>query len=254
MTLPFHVVKIGQFAFAAIPFEVTVGAGLILRKAVMDELAGHGVTHTVCLAYTNAYADYLVTRDEYALQDYEAGFTIFGPWSHAATVQITTELAKALAVGQTVDHGPMPEDNTAVTPVEPHWNKLDEVPEGVQFGEVAVDVPAQVVAGDTVNVTFWAAHLANDFMLGKSFFLVERLEGDAWVAVANDNSPSTKLFWERVKCTPAKSCSQSRVEWKVPEAVLPGTYRISYKGVWKAADGILTPFDGMSSDFDVQAK
>jgi neutral ceramidase len=41
-------------------------------------LADRGVTEVVCSTYTNAYCGYITTYEEYQLQLYEGGHTVFG--------------------------------------------------------------------------------------------------------------------------------------------------------------------------------
>lgn len=253
LVLPFQVIRVGQLAFATLPFEITTVAGYRLREAVKKVLAAEGVTHTITLGYSNSYNDYMTTREEYSIQDYEGGFTVFGPWSNAAAVQIVTELAQAMVSGAEVDRGPDPIDLTEKVTPAAHWNDYDEVPDGVNYGDLVTDMQPVITAGSTASATFWAAHLANDFFQGKSFFTIEQKAGNEWVVVATDAYPETKLYWDRVSCHSGKHCSQSKVEWAIPEDATPGTYRIGYKGVWKKADGTLTPFEGYSSEFEVGA-
>lgn len=253
LTVPFSVIRIGQLAFVALPFEVTTVAGYKIRTAIKQVLAPKGVTHTLTVGYSNGYNSYMVTRDEYSIQNYEGGFTLYGPWSNAAAAQIATGLAEALANDQPVEMGTPPRDLEADVPAAKHWNDFDEVPEGTEFGQIAVDVPQQVYVGDAVTATFWAAHLSNDFLLGKSFLTIERKAGDNWVVEATDDNPNTKLYWGRVDCKPNTHCSQSREEWTIPEGTTPGTYRIGYEGVWKKPDGTLVPFTGVSSEFLVSS-
>lgn len=251
-TLPFMVARIGQLGLVVLPFEITTMAGYRIRTAALESLKEIGITHTICFGYSNSYNDYMVTREEYVLQDYEAGFTVFGPWSNMATVQIATELSRAMVSGETVDRGPDPMDLSSIVTPAAHWNDFDAIPADTDFGDVAEGPAAEVSVGETAKATFWAAHLSNDFMLGKTFLTIEKKDGDSWSVVATDDHPSTKLYWKRINCLPANHCSQSRVEWTIPEGTLAGTYRIGYNGYWKNKEGTLTPFEGHSSEFEVK--
>ncbi len=80
--LPLHIVRIGGFALVAMPFETTTVSGRRLRATI--EAALPGVSHVVVSPYANAYVGYLTTFEEYQVQHYEAGYTMFGQHSLAA--------------------------------------------------------------------------------------------------------------------------------------------------------------------------
>lgn len=76
--LPIQLVIIGNIALAGIPAEITTIAGLRLENSLLEILADRGVTEVVCSTYTNAYCGYITTYQEYQLQMYEGGHTVFG--------------------------------------------------------------------------------------------------------------------------------------------------------------------------------
>lgn len=76
--LPIHLVIIGNLALAGIPAEITTIAGQRLEESLLEILADRGVTEVVCSTYTNAYCGYITTYEEYQLQLYEGGHTVFG--------------------------------------------------------------------------------------------------------------------------------------------------------------------------------
>jgi len=80
--VPLHIVRIGAFALVALPFETTTVSGRRLRATVQASLPG--VSHVVVSPYANAYVGYLTTFEEYQVQHYEAGYTLFGQHSLAA--------------------------------------------------------------------------------------------------------------------------------------------------------------------------
>jgi neutral ceramidase len=89
--LPMQLFRLGDVAIAAVPAEFTTVAGIRLRDVVAQRLHEVGVEHAVLAGYANAYAGYVTTPEEYALQDYEGGSTHFGKWTHPAYL---TEFAK----------------------------------------------------------------------------------------------------------------------------------------------------------------
>jgi neutral ceramidase len=76
--LPIQLIIIGDLALAGIPAEITTIAGQRLENSLLEILADRGVKEVVCSTYTNAYCGYITTYEEYQLQMYEAGHTVFG--------------------------------------------------------------------------------------------------------------------------------------------------------------------------------
>ncbi len=114
-TVPLQLVRIGQFAMLGIPAEVTTVAGLHLRRAVARGLAQTGVEITAISTYTNGYAQYVTTAEEYDLQHYEGASTLFGRGTLDAIVNATTELALAAAGGGSLkQHGTLVDLRTRV--------------------------------------------------------------------------------------------------------------------------------------------
>lgn len=102
--VPLHLVRVGPFAMTALPFESTTVSGRRMRQTV--EAALPGVTHSVVSTYANAYVGYLTTFEEYQVQHYEAGYTLFGPHSLAA---VRGELeALAAQLGRSARSGDLP--------------------------------------------------------------------------------------------------------------------------------------------------
>jgi neutral ceramidase len=90
--MPLQIVKIGTIALAAFPFEITTIAGQRLKKTLEDLLVGKDdYTEVILCPYSNAYNGYITTPEEYRVQVYEGGHTVFGEWSLAA---LQTEFEK----------------------------------------------------------------------------------------------------------------------------------------------------------------
>lgn len=89
--LPLQIVKIGSLALACFPFEITTIAAQRLKKTIEDVLLGNGYDEVILCPYSNAYAAYITTYEEYQVQEYEGGHTVFGEYSLAA---LQTEMEK----------------------------------------------------------------------------------------------------------------------------------------------------------------
>lgn len=96
--LPLQIVTIGQVAIVCCPGEFTTMAGTRLRQMVAERLQGRGIRHVLICTYCNDYMGYVTTNEEYQLQAYEGGHTIFGQWTLAAFqtrfAGLATELLK----------------------------------------------------------------------------------------------------------------------------------------------------------------
>jgi neutral ceramidase len=250
--LPLQVVRLGNVALVALPFEPTTMAGRRVRKQVLAQLSPLGVDQVLIAGLSNAYAGYLATREEYAKQDYEGASTHFGPWTLAAVQQEVDKLASAMRTGTPVTPGPTPRDlrneqNTVQTGVV-----YDDKPLSVNFGSLVTDARASYLRGETVSVKFWGGHPKNNLRRQGSFLQVQRKSGTSWVTVANDWDWETKYRWLRYDCAPTYGCSHVTTEWKIPADATPGIYRIRHDGDWKSGwDGLIRAYSGTSREFTV---
>lgn len=73
--LPVHTVKTSAFILIGIPFEITTMAAKRVREMISKEFK---IENVIISSYTNAYAGYITTPEEYSLQYYEGGHTVFG--------------------------------------------------------------------------------------------------------------------------------------------------------------------------------
>jgi len=250
--LPLQVVRVGNLALVGVPFEMTTMAGRRLRQAVLAKLSPVGVTDVVIAGLANAYAGYLVTREEYARQDYEGASTHFGPWTLAAVTQESEKLANALVAGTAVPAGPTPRDLRNDQTTVQTGVVYDDKPLTVSFGSVVTNANASYTRGQTVTVKFWGGHPKNNLRRQGTFLSVQRKSGTSWVTVANDWDWETTYRWQRHDCAPTFGCSHVTTTWTIPTNATLGTYRIVHYGDWKSGwDGLIRPYTGTSREFTV---
>jgi neutral ceramidase len=116
--LPLQIATIGSIALIAIPAEITTIGGKRLHDTLLQELAPLGITDVLISPYANAYAGYITTNEEYQVQAYEAGHTLFGQWTLAAYQTRFRDLARELASQKQNDNwGQKPE----IRPLEAVW-------------------------------------------------------------------------------------------------------------------------------------
>ncbi|KAK9727165.1 hypothetical protein RND81_05G263000 [Saponaria officinalis] len=255
--LPVQILRIGQFVILSVPSEFTTMAGRRLRDAVKMVLTSasdgefNGL-HVVIAGLTNSYSQYVTTHEEYEVQRYEGASTLYGPHTLSAYIQEFQKLAKALIEGKTVDPGPQPPDllNKQLGFLAPVI--MDTPPLGSSFGDCCTDVPSNATfkKADMVSVVFWSACPRNDLMTEGTFALVEMLHGkDTWEPMYDDDDFCLRFKWSR----PSKlsTRSQATIEWRIPQNVQPGVYRIRHFGASKGLFGSVHHFEGTSSAFVV---
>lgn len=94
--LPVQILILGNLALAAVPGEITTVAARRLRSSLEQTLAQRGVQQVVVGSYANAYHGYITTAEEYAVQNYEGGHTVFGKWTLAAFQTVFDQVARAM--------------------------------------------------------------------------------------------------------------------------------------------------------------
>lgn len=245
--LPLQIATIGNLALVAVPFEITTMAGRRLREMVAGALAG--VDHVVIAGLANAYAGYMATREEYALQHYEGASTHFGPFSLSALMQETHRVATSLRDGTALDPGPTPRDldccqSSLITGVV-----FDDKPLFKSFGDVHSNAASSYARGQTARAVFWGGHPRNNLKIQGSFLEVQRLVNGAWVTVARDWDPETRYIWQR----DGIANSKVTIEWDIPADAAPGQYRLRHSGHWKSGwTGNIHSYAGTSRAFTVQ--
>lgn len=215
--LPVQFIGIGSLYLICLPVEVTIAAGLRLRRAVADVMSTD-VQHVLVQGYANGYAHYLTTPEEYDEQRYEGGSTVFGRNELAAFLDATRSLAIAVRDGSPVESGTPPPRHRLTIPA------LTGSPRLAGRRPLAVrSAPASATAGTGVVVEFDADH--PNALLRPTYLSIGRECPTGWEIVADDSSLSTEITWRRDSAWNFVA----RVTWQVP-ADAAGNYQISYIG------------------------
>ena len=244
--LPVQILKIGNLAIVAQPTEITTMAGRRLKETVMNALAGQ-VDYVVIAGLSNAYAEYVATREEYAMQHYEGASTHFGPYTLNAFQEKFAYIAQAMKNGTSVTPSPTPRDIANAQILLVPGVVFDDKPLFKSFGSVYSDANASYTRGQTVSVTFWGGHPKNNYQIQNTFLKVEKVTSSGTVTVANDWDPETRYYWKR----DGIANSKITIKWDTTNAA-PGTYRIRHYGHWKSGwTGAITAYEGVSRNFTV---
>ncbi|WP_197320871.1 neutral/alkaline ceramidase [Saccharomonospora sp. NB11] len=244
--VPVQLVRIGSLYLVAIPGEVTISAGLRLRRTVAD-VVGADVRDVLVAGYSNGYAHYVTTPEEYDAQHYEGGSTLFGRWELDAFRQTAHDLATALRDGTTLPVGTAPPDLSSRQLVLQPGVVLDTPVLGTRFGDVLTQPRSVYLPGETASVVFSGAHPGNDLHRGSTYLEVQRWEDGEWRRIADDGDASTTLTWKRHGI----SASKVTATWTVPADAPAGTYRIRYHGDAKDLSSTVREFTGTSAEFRV---
>ena len=102
--VPVQLLRMGQLYLIGIPGEVTIVAGLRLRRTVAA-VVGAALEDVLVAGYSNGYIHYVTTPEEYEEQQYEGASTLFGRWELPALQQTAAALATAMRDGTAVDPG-----------------------------------------------------------------------------------------------------------------------------------------------------
>ncbi|KAI8915750.1 Neutral/alkaline nonlysosomal ceramidase [Gorgonomyces haynaldii] len=258
--VPLQLFVLGRkFVIIGQPSEITTMAGRRLREAVLNQLLKDGRVDSDCriviAGLSNTYTSYVTTYEEYQMQRYEAGSTIFGPHTLNGYIDRFVKLASSFTTANTlptadpVQEGAYSEftlNNDLI-----HRIIFDAAPWGKSLGSVAVQPQVRVGLGETVTSTFYCAHPRN-FKTFRSYMAIEQFVDGKWTVFLDDASWDTKFFWRRTggALSPTSECD---LTWSVNETVptQPGTYRFHVYGTEKRLDGKFYDFDGVSNSFVV---
>jgi neutral ceramidase len=245
--VPVQLLRIGPLYLIGIPGEVTITAGLRLRRTVAA-IVGAELHHVLVAGYSNGYIHYVTTPEEYEAQRYEGASTLFGRWELAALQQTAAELATVMHAGAMVDPGPATIDLSSRTRARRNRDRTPDVtPRGQTFGEVVVEPRDTYAGGQRVTVTFVAAHPNNVLHRGGTYLEVQRRDGEGWHTLYDDGDWATRFEWRRTQ----KHSSEVTISWDIPQDVRTGRYRIRYSGDARDGAGALHPFHGDSPEFEV---
>ncbi|MDD9893563.1 MAG: neutral/alkaline non-lysosomal ceramidase N-terminal domain-containing protein, partial [Gammaproteobacteria bacterium] len=252
--IPFQLFRIVNLGIVGLPWEITTMAGRRILATLLDVLKEDGVDYVVINGLSNDYVSYLTTREEYALQMYEAASNQFGPWSLAAVQQETRRLALDMVNGVASDIGPDP----AVTSpdlIQVQPTQGTDQPNGNAFGDVTLQPNATYAPGDTVQVDFQSSSPNSDLKTDSSFLFVERKIGtDSWEIIYRDADPETTYNWRPDNPQPQAGPSSSHIAeilWRIPRNTQPGIFRVRFEGVANQAS-VLTPYEGTSNEFVIE--
>jgi hypothetical protein len=176
-----QVVRVGDRLLLGAPGEPSVEMGRRFEQAVRPELPA-GVTEPVVVGLANDYMGYLTTPEEYQMQHYEGGHTVFGLWTSVLVRNSLVALSRSMAAGEPA---PTPDQPAALGGTDP-----GEFPAGDGEGSVTEEPAASVRRFDTVSIAWSGSPMGVDRPVDEPFVSLERMVRGRWRTSDTDLGPA----------------------------------------------------------------
>ena len=243
------IARIGQLAIIALPAEVTTMAGRRLRQTVKTHL-GDWATDVVLAGYSNGYAGYVTTPEEYDLQQYEAGHTLHGRWTLPAYQQVAKKLARALqnktVIQQTVSY----DDWRGKSPtLNLHDGSPDQLPDGISLDQALPLRQTNYSIGDIITTQFYSGNPTAQYDRHQYFMSVEMKQAGSWIEVSNDHDWSTKISWSKER---ENKPLIAQLAWDTAGNTTAGLYRMKHSGLLTLPGGKTKSFEATSDVFKLE--
>lgn len=93
--MPIHIARLNELLLISLPFEVDLEAGNRIRSSVQNILADKNL-RVVIASHANSYMGYVTTPEEYGVQFYEGGHTIYGKYTQPYLSRVVANSVKRL--------------------------------------------------------------------------------------------------------------------------------------------------------------
>lgn len=246
------VARLGPLFFMTLPGEPTHSLAEHARLQIAELSAEHDV---MVVGYSQDHLLYLTHPEDWYLGEYEAEFSIWGPWAGRYLVERQMELARDMLNGF---NGPayyeelpnlQPEVGTAVRDIE----------KSLSAGTIHADAPPTIERLGVLEITVGGG----DPKLGTPLFTLEKQNSDGqFVAVQDPTNPArnidsthldTIVLYRPVVPTTKEILAERDhrwlFQWQVPPTLPTGTYRIHVAG--KALTTTTAEWDAKTTPFAV---
>jgi neutral ceramidase len=169
----FHVIRLGDRLMLGAPGEPSVEMARRFRRSVRPRMP-EGVRDPFVVGLSNDYMGYLTTPEEYEMQHYEGGHTVFGTWTSILAQQTFARLSEAMAAGR-----PAPEPSQPAALGETGGGE-PQVGSGGVRGRLIHGPPRRAERMRTVELSWWGAPDGVDRPLDQPFLSLERRARGGW--------------------------------------------------------------------------
>jgi neutral ceramidase len=209
--VPLVALRLGDRMIVSIPGEMTEEMGKRVRAAVLQAVAGSGVTRAVISGLANEYLQYFTTPEEYERRHYEGGSTLYGKTSSLLLQNADADLAKTLVEGKPA---PTPYDFDATNGVQPGGPLF---PDGADHGRADAQ-PTAVQRLQQADFRWSGGQRGYDRPVDKAFVTIQRRGRDRrWHHVTNDLG--LQIIWS------VDDNGLYSARWEVPLSQRTGSYR-----------------------------
>lgn len=246
---PLQLIRIGQLAIAGVSFEITNEQGYRTVAQLEDTLSAIGVEKVILSTHSNAYSQYVTTREEFAAQHYEGATNLFGPWTGPAVTQELDRLAQDMVKGVASDKGPGLRNSAPLLLIPTYTSILSPSADKNNPGKLVTDTEKSYTNNNWVYATFESAnprHVAKlqladpDALTDYTYMEVQKYVDGKWVTIKTDIDPYTTISFDT-------KANTATVGWLL-RGVEDGTYRLVYNYITKTGDGSL--LSGLISRLD----
>ena len=252
-TQPLQIIRIGQLAITGTSFEVTNEQGYRTVAQLEDTLSAIGVEKVILSTHSNAYSQYVTTREEYAAQHYEGSTNLFGPWTGSALTQELDRLANDMVNGVTSDRGPGLRNSAPLVLLQTPASLINPAADTNNPGTLVTDTEKSYKNDQWVYATFEGANprhvtklalKGNEAVNDYTYMEVQKYVDGNWVTIKTDTDPYTTFKYD----TTTKNATLGWLLRNVDD----GAYRLVYNYIAKTGDGSL--LSGITSRLDTSDK
>jgi neutral ceramidase len=205
-----QVIRVGDRLLLGAPGEPSVEMGRRFREAVTPVLPA-GVKEPVIVGLANDYIGYMTTPEEYQMQHYEGGHTVFGHYTSLLIRNTFVDLTMALSSGAGSPAPSRPAELGASEPVSP------AVGDGGVAGALVEGPQERVERMGVVTLSWTGAADGVDRPADTPFLVLERATGPGFTVV--DSDLGLGFYWRETE-------GGYGAIYDVPASLKPGAYRV----------------------------
>ena len=173
-----QVIRVGDRLLLAAPGEPSVEMGMRFRRAVRQRLPRR-VSDPFVVGLSNDYLGYFTTPEEYEMQHYEGGHTVYGKYTSLLAQHGFVALTAAMAAGRPA---PPPDTPAPLGGTSPGGSPLG----AGTITELADTVPAVVPRMGTVQLRWSGAEDGIERPVESPFLVLEQRIGGHWISRDSD--------------------------------------------------------------------
>jgi hypothetical protein len=181
-----QVLRVGDRILLGTPGEPTVEMGRRFRDAV-EPVLPQGVVEPIVVGLANDYIGYMTTPEEYQMQHYEGGHTVFGHYTSLLIRNTLVDLTMAMSSGGAAPAPSSPAELGATGDAPP------AVGDGGVEGALVAGPKGRVERMETATVRWTGAASGVDRPADTPFLVLERQAGAKWKRA--DSDLGLGFFW-----------------------------------------------------------